>query len=362
MILSGFAACEWLRVSVGLGNEAVDGGLEIDDGVKDAALQSTPAELCEKSLDGVEPGARGWCEMEDKSRMAIEPSANVRMFVGGIVVENDVDDLADRNLRLDGVQKSNEFLMTMALHVAADDRAVEDVKRSEQRRGTVPLVIVGHGSEPALLQRQARLGAIEGLNLALLVDRQDDGMGRRVDIEPDDVAQLGDEVRIVRELELSAPMGLEPVRLPDAADRAGTDAARPRHQVGRPVRRFGRRVGQRERYHTLGHLRAKPGDPRGPRLVSQEAVEAFFHEPLLLAPDASLGRAGLAHDLVGTDAVRTQKHDGRAPSVFLRGVTVLSDRLEPTAIWPCNLDGNPGAHAPDSHARPLKGIPKGLFC
>jgi hypothetical protein len=28
-----------------------------------------------------------------------------------------VDDLADRNLRLDGVQKSNEFLMTMTLHV-----------------------------------------------------------------------------------------------------------------------------------------------------------------------------------------------------------------------------------------------------
>jgi hypothetical protein len=42
-----------------------------------------------------------------------------------------VDDLTDRNLRLDGVAKSNEFLMTMALHVAADDRAVEDVESSE---------------------------------------------------------------------------------------------------------------------------------------------------------------------------------------------------------------------------------------
>jgi hypothetical protein len=40
----------------------------------------------------------------------------------------------------------------------------------------------------AFLQRQARLGAIEGLNLALLVDRQHDGVGR-VDIEPDNVAQ-----------------------------------------------------------------------------------------------------------------------------------------------------------------------------
>ena len=37
-----------------------------------------------------------------------------------------------------------------------------------------------------------------------------------INTEPDNVAQLGDEVRIVRELELSAPMRLEPVRLPDA--------------------------------------------------------------------------------------------------------------------------------------------------
>ena len=84
--------CEWLWVSVGLGNEAVDGSLEIDDGVEDTALQSTPAELGEKPLDGVEPGARGWCEVEDETRVAIEPGANVRMLVGGIVVENNVDE------------------------------------------------------------------------------------------------------------------------------------------------------------------------------------------------------------------------------------------------------------------------------
>ena len=42
-----------------------------------------------------------------------------------------------------------------------------------------------------LTQRQAWLAAIEGLNLALLVDRQHDGMGRRIDIEPDNVAQFG---------------------------------------------------------------------------------------------------------------------------------------------------------------------------
>jgi hypothetical protein len=44
--------------------------------------------------------------------------------------------------------------MTKALHVTSDDRAVENVQRGEQGRGAVVLVIVGHGAEPDLLQRQ----------------------------------------------------------------------------------------------------------------------------------------------------------------------------------------------------------------
>ena len=68
---------EWLRVGVGLSDEAVDGRLEIDDGAEDTAFQSTSAELGKKSLDSVGPGARGWCEVENETRMAIKPGTNV---------------------------------------------------------------------------------------------------------------------------------------------------------------------------------------------------------------------------------------------------------------------------------------------
>ena len=69
----------------------------------------------------------------------------------------------------------------------------------------VPLryVVVGHGAAAALLHRQAGLGAVERLDLALLVDREHDGMRRRIDVEPDDVAQLGGELRVVGQLELA---------------------------------------------------------------------------------------------------------------------------------------------------------------
>src|SRR6476620_3935066 len=81
-------------------------------------------------------------------------------------------------------------------------------------RGAMALVVVRHGAEPALLQRQARLGAIESLDLALLVERKHDGVGRRIDIEPDHVAQFVDEVRIVRELELPIDNGAAEARAP----------------------------------------------------------------------------------------------------------------------------------------------------
>jgi hypothetical protein len=73
--------------------------------------------------------------------------------------------------------------------------------------GAVPLVVVGHGSGAALLERQAGLGPVERLDLALFVDGKDDGVRRRIDVEPDDVVQLVDEGRVVGQLELPGPMG-----------------------------------------------------------------------------------------------------------------------------------------------------------
>jgi len=66
------------------------------------------------------------------------------------------------------------------------------------------------------LDRQSRLGAIEGLDLALFINRQHDGMGRRIDIEPDDVSELVGEAWIARALEGAQPMRRQFVSPPDA--------------------------------------------------------------------------------------------------------------------------------------------------
>ena len=85
---------EGFRVFVGFGDEAIDGSLEIDEGVEDAALEPPPGEFGEEAFDGVEPRRRCWREVENKPLVAIEPSPDFWMLMGGVVVEDDMDGLS----------------------------------------------------------------------------------------------------------------------------------------------------------------------------------------------------------------------------------------------------------------------------
>src|SRR5450756_652180 len=115
--------------------------------------------------------------------MPCQPLTHLRMLVGCVVVDDSVDRLLDRDLRLDGIEEADELLVPVALHVAADDGTVEDVESSEQRGGSVAFVVVCHRSSTARLHRQTGLGAVERLDLAPLINREDDGMGWWIDIE-----------------------------------------------------------------------------------------------------------------------------------------------------------------------------------
>jgi hypothetical protein len=76
---------EGLGIMIGLRDEAVDGGLELDEGAEDAALEAPPRELGEKAFDSVEPGARRWGEVEDEAGMAGEPGLDLRMVAGCLI-------------------------------------------------------------------------------------------------------------------------------------------------------------------------------------------------------------------------------------------------------------------------------------
>ena len=92
----------------------------------------------------------------------------------------------------------------------------------------MPLVVVGAFLGQPEIDRQQRLGAVQGLNLRLLVEGEHDRAAGRVQVQADDVGDLLRELRVLRELERALPVRLQ-VRCPaTASPRSARTPRRPR--------------------------------------------------------------------------------------------------------------------------------------
>src|SRR5215203_2468662 len=107
-----------------------------------------------------------------------------------------------------------------------DDFAGLRIQRGKQGGRTVPFIVVRPPFDLARLHRQQRLRAIKSLNLRLLIDAEDGGMRGRIEIQPDDVPDLFDQERIVREFERLAPVWLQSERVPNPVDGHTTEPNR----------------------------------------------------------------------------------------------------------------------------------------
>ena len=88
----------------------------------------------------------------------------------------------------------------------AGDLAGGGLQRGEQRGGAVPDVIVAALFRDAGPHGQHRRLAFQRLRLGLFIDAQHHGLVRRVEVQADDVADLGFQLRVGGELEaLRAP-------------------------------------------------------------------------------------------------------------------------------------------------------------
>ena len=244
------------------------------------------------------------------------------------------------------LRKRIELLVPVALHVAADDGAVENVEGGEQRAvRAVALVVMGHGPGAALLHRQAGLGAVERLDLALLIDREDDGMSRRIDIKADDVPELLGKFRVLRQLERPHPMRRELMSFQDALHRTQAHPDRFGQFSAAPVRGLARRRSQRQIDHPLNGFARQRRLAGLARLVAQQPCNALRHEPCLPSPHHRLGLARTPHDLGGTAAIRRGEDDMGTPYVLLRRAAIGNNRLKPTAVRSRDLDNNSCSHA-----------------
>ena len=87
-------------------------------------------------------------------------------------------------------------LVRGAIETARGDGAGGDAQGGQETSGAEALVGGGEAARPAGAQRQLGLGAIQGLDLGFLVDREHQRAARRVEVEADDRGLLGGELGI----------------------------------------------------------------------------------------------------------------------------------------------------------------------
>ena len=108
-----------------------------------------PGDEPEPALNLIEPTGVGRRVVDDATRMTCEPGFDPWMFVGGLVVGDQMDFEVGWNVAVEVLKKGAKCLMAVTRLALGDDRAVEHLKRREQRGGTVSIVVVGHPFEIA---------------------------------------------------------------------------------------------------------------------------------------------------------------------------------------------------------------------
>src|SRR4051794_6797424 len=93
-----------------------------------------------------------------------EPSSDLRMLIGGVIIDDEVDVEFCRHIGLDVPQEGEELLVTMAGLALSEDRAIEHVECPEKRCGAMPFVVMGDAFDVAEFRREHGLGPFECLN------------------------------------------------------------------------------------------------------------------------------------------------------------------------------------------------------
>src|SRR5215207_656491 len=154
--------------------------------------------------------------MEMDIGVLLEPA--LILLVGVEIVEDDVE-LAAREGSNDAVHEAEELDTAAALGMRRDDPSGGDFERCEQGRGAVPLVVMAVATQSASVrQLQIALRPLQGLDRRLLIDTENDRLGRRIDVKAHHVGSLGGERRVIALAPGFAPRKVDLVLAQEAPD------------------------------------------------------------------------------------------------------------------------------------------------
>lgn len=217
-------------------DEAIDFAHQVFDVGEGTAANGLLRDDTEPAFHEIQPGRIRGGEVDVVSGPSGQPGFDFGMFVGGVVIDDQMHVEVFGHIGVDVSQEGEEFLMSMACLALGDDFTVSDIECREQRGGAMTHVVVGDPLDVAESHGQHGLSSVERLNLTFLVDAQHHSMIGWIQVQADDVAHLLDEEGVIGELEVALPMRLHPKQLEPALHGALRDAGMFCHRAHAPVR------------------------------------------------------------------------------------------------------------------------------
>ena len=167
----------------------------------------------------IEPGGISRSKMHADIGVSVQKGVHQLRLVGRKIVNDDVN-LFTRRLRgYDLIEETHELRAGMALGGLAKDFSALSLQSGIERKRPVAKVFktMRFGSPGG--KRKDGVKTIQSLDGALFIDTKDRCVGRRVQIEADDVRRLGFKVRVIADHVVSQAMRLQPVAAPNSGYR-----------------------------------------------------------------------------------------------------------------------------------------------
>src|ERR1700730_674032 len=118
---------------------------EVFDALEGAAPNPFASDFSKPAFDQIQPGRTGGSEMQMKSSMALQPSLHFGMFVGGVVVHDQMQLHCGGGFPIYLTQEAQKLIVPMPIKAATNDRAFQHIQSGKQCGGAMPHVIVSHG-------------------------------------------------------------------------------------------------------------------------------------------------------------------------------------------------------------------------
>lgn len=229
----------------------------------------------------------------------LQPCLDLGVLVRGVVVGDQVHVEMPWRFSVETARELSYSLVAMARYALADHPVGGHVERGERNGSAMALVVAPHGAVVAIPEWPVRLGAIERLDLSLLINREHQSLLGPIEIEPDNILHFLGKPLIVRQIDGLHQVWLQFVRFPDALHAGVVKAAGRGHFAAAPVCPGGRLLVQRLVHHLLDRR------SRQRRLASLPAADLHF------------AFASGTSDRYRGDAFSRQQHYPRPPSQLL---------------------------------------------